>query len=957
MSDHRYAHRWLLAPIALLLLTMFWPVGARADTPFVPGSQGTDTALPLTDSAVTVNGRGAFSSVKVTVNQTQHLTNQAVSVTWSGADQSIPAVQGNFMQIMQCWGDDDGTHPDNPGPPPDQCEQGALLGQYGLAGAPGYSDTRLISNSQWDNFDATVGYLDTRTKSVWMPFRSVDGTVVNVPTDPTFIPGAGSSNYWLNPFYNIVTTNEIGYGATDAGGDGAELVQVLNSLQSAGLGCGGRTQVINADTKQVPKCWLVVVPRGTPSAENVGTPFEADAAHNGVYTSPLSSTSWQNRISIPLDFNSVDSSCPLAANTRRISGSEMALDAVANWQPTLCADTAVTPFAYAPISDATARQQLLSNVSGSPGMAVVSQPISSDLLDPQKPLVYAPVSLAGLTIGFNVERSPFFNASAEEVALAGIRIARINLTPRLVAKMLTQSYRQAINIIQVPAAPRLTNNATHLTVDPDFLQFNPEFAQLGVGDSRTASSLQLPQGNSDAAQQVWNWILADPEAKAWLDGEPDQWGMTVNPVYSTNPAINPSGVSSADPVPSSFPKADSYCFQRAPIGDIVPPTVCGTDWVPYRQSMEAAAQVARTASDGAKISENSSPLSSSDVWKANPPQPRGSRDMFALTNTPSAARFGLQTASLSQAGDDGAARSFIHPDDASLTLGVSAMAPGTEPTMLEPAPSNGVPGAYPLTTLTYGIVSPLSLDAPARADYAAFIDYAAGNGQVHGDNYGQLPRGYVPLPDALKAQATAAAESVRTMTAPTPVDTSSSTTTPSTTTTSTTAPTTTVAETSPTNAASDPSPVVTGSTVESQVPVASYPSASNSGGSSGTRGPSSTPSASVPGTVVVPTVATSDTSASSASEPSSVDTPTTTTVVVAATSAPPTSAAADPTTSAPPVITPVLSLARNRYAVPGLGVVALGSALGALEITKRPRKRQHTAAEPTVDDPEPEPEP
>ena len=36
--------------------------------------------------------------------------------------------------------------------------------------------------------------------------------------------------------------------------------------------------------------------------------------------------------------------------------------------------------------------------------------------------------------------------------------------------------------------------------------------------------------------------------------------------------------------------------------------------------------------------------------------------------------------------------------------------------------------------------------------------------------------------------------------------------------------------------------------------------------------------------------------------------------------------------------TPVLALARSRYAVPGIGFIALFSALGALEITKRPRR-------------------
>ena len=36
----------------------------------------------------------------------------------------------------------------------------------------------------------------------------------------------------------------------------------------------------------------------------------------------------------------------------------------------------------------------------------------------------------------------------------------------------------------------------------------------------TSAACSLPDGNSDAAQQVWEWILADPEAKAWLDGSP-----------------------------------------------------------------------------------------------------------------------------------------------------------------------------------------------------------------------------------------------------------------------------------------------------------------------------------------------------------------------------------------------------------------------------------------------------
>ena len=94
------------------------------------------------------------------------------------------------------------------------------------------------------------------------------------------------------------------------------------------------------------------------------------------------------------------------------------------------------------------------------------------------------------------------------------------------------------------------------------------------------------------------------------------------------------------------------------------------------------------------------------------------------------------------------------------------MAAGDEHDVLEPDPSSGTAGAYPLTALTYAAIRPLALDTQARTDYAAFIDYAAGPGQVPGLELGQLPVGYAPLPENLRQQALAAAETVRTLQPP-----------------------------------------------------------------------------------------------------------------------------------------------------------------------------------------------
>ncbi|CAB5067454.1 MAG: hypothetical protein F2934_10330 [Actinobacteria bacterium] len=94
------------------------------------------------------------------------------------------------------------------------------------------------------------------------------------------------------------------------------------------------------------------------------------------------------------------------------------------------------------------------------------------------------------------------------------------------------------------------------------------------------------------------------------------------------------------------------------------------------------------------------------------------------------------------------------------------MAPGEEPTFLEPKLSTPAPDAYPLTTLTYAAISPLAISTAARADYAAFLKYAAEQGQQAGLALGDLPPGYVPLSETLKAQATEAAAKVLSMRAP-----------------------------------------------------------------------------------------------------------------------------------------------------------------------------------------------
>lgn len=893
MTSRRRATAWILGPVAILLAVSLSTPGAGAADP-VAGSQGTDTSLPATESAVTVRGRGVFANLAITVNQTADLNNQAISITWTGG---LPTVQGpgrfgsQFLQIMQCWGDDDGSVAGNPGPPPEQCLQGAASGVFGGSSSSalpgGFATSRVISRSSWPGFETGLGFLES-TGNVWRPFRAVNGTVVNSHIDPAFNPSVIGGNYWLNPFFNIITTNEIAGAATGLDGKGAELFEVQTGIQSSGLGCGQRVQPVANGEKQVPRCWIVIVPRGEAAAENVGSPFEERAEQYGVYTSPLAASAWQNRIAIPMDFNPVDSTCSLADEERRLAGSDLALPAIASWQPVLCASAELPPYSYAPVSDGSARQQLTQGAQGSPGMVVVSRPLTA--LDPSRPAVYAPLTVSGLAIGFNIERSLKPEAPPEEQRLAGVRIADLNLTPRLVAKLLTQSYRQQVTILQAPDYTWTKTNPGHLGLDPDFLQFNPEFNFIEIADGRTFSGLQLPTGNSDAAQQVWEWVLADPEAQQWLSGVPDEWGMRVNPVYATSAAANSNGFAFADPVPNSFPKGDPYCFRAPTRNSVVPPPLCGTDWMPYARSFADAARVGRVAFDGARIVANPFATSAGTVWSREVPQLLGRRAMLVMTDTPSAAQFGVQVARLSRAGDNGPERAFIAADTAGLTAGAAAMKAGAEPTFLEPRPIDAPGGAYPLTALTYSAIFPLGLDSQARAEYAAFVEYAVGPGQTPGLEIGQLPRGYAPLPTDLQVQALTAASQIRTL----------------------------VAE-----------PVVPVVPVTTTTSVVSAPPASSQVSTPRTNSRITTNAMPAVAPTTVPPIAqvvdsTTPPTTSPSVSPSAVD-------------------QADVPAAAPPtVLTPFVGLTRSRYAVPGIGALALGSAWGVMEISRRPRRRQTT---------------
>ncbi len=628
------------------------------------------------------------------------------------------------------------------------------------------STRAVLSQPGWNTYGNVGGVVDPGTGYDVEPFTPASGSTVDLSANYNWDNNPNAPlNFWLNPYFSFATTNEVDFARTYANGAGTSLFEVDTGLEAPGLGCG---QAVADGGTTTPDCWLVVVPRGTPAQENP-TNLTGDGI---VSTSPLTPQAWANRIQIPLSFNPVGSNCSLSATPEQVIGSELAASAFSSWEPALCAQPKAPVVSYIQNNDDAARSNITSPTFGSVGMSVFTDPIDPSKLASGTSVLYAPLTASGVTVAFNVERVPITepdgSSNASELADSGSRVENIYLTPRLVAKLLTESYESQFRGLRLSTAPAayswVKTNPISLLTDPDFLQYNPEFSLLGSSNLIDAGNVIVEEGSSDAATELWNWVLADPAAKAWLSGQPDPWGMTVNPYYSTTASTNPSGTAFATPVPESYPKSDPYCENTHSIvgvGATAGPArpLCIQDWSPYVQSMKAGAVDAATANDGAKTTLNTS-ATPDTAWGANGPQIPGQDLVLTVTSTDAAARYGLQTASLSQDGDDGASPTFIAPTSTSILAGIAAMAKSSVPGVLAPDPTTTARGAYPLSMLTYAAINPATLTAANKTDYADLLNYAAGAGQATGPQPGQLPSGYVPLPSALDAQTVTTAKAL-----------------------------------------------------------------------------------------------------------------------------------------------------------------------------------------------------
>ncbi|MDX8031957.1 hypothetical protein SK803_17160 [Lentzea sp. BCCO 10_0856] len=673
--------RMVLAALLFVSAVVVWPTDAAAQD----------------SSAVTVSGKGDFAGLEITVAQTRDLINQTVRVSWTGGEETGPVGRfaTNYLQIMQCWGDDPA------GPAREQCQFGGLEAQSGL-GLGNFTKSRQIAYN--DPKDPREPTPIPATGAAFTEFHAVTGKKT---------PSYGE-------FFDAGTTNEVPFAKTRADGTGEIDFEAQTALEAYGLGCG---TVVNNTPRH---CWLVVVPRG--DKEVNGRRVGVDHTGNNLDSSPLSQSNWENRIAVRLDFRPVGRACPIGVAERPLTGHEFVADAIARWQPALCANGG-SVFGFTQVPDGIARDQLGLD---EPGMVFTSEPLAS----PGKPTVYAPVAVSGYAIAFVLERQsrgPEVETDPKVWQRDGQLITSLNLTPRLVAKLLTQSYRDAVPGNQ----PYLRRNPRRLNEDPDFLAINEEFKVYGA--LMNALDILAPSADLDATKALWTWINGDTDARAFLDGSPDPFGMVVNQNYR-NLAL---------PLPN-YPKADLSCKELAfPLGPD-----CALLSRPLSADLhEGGRAISRGDTLGKLPNGLPDPLDPSKPgYSRSPRQPTGERSLLAVVDTATAQRYGLPAASLRNA-----AGQFVAPTPEALGAALDQLSPTEVAGVKIANPAGRNVRAYPLPNVTYAAAVPSAMDKAAGAEYAKFLRFASGPGQTLGEADGQLPRGYLPLPDSLRRQAGEAA--------------------------------------------------------------------------------------------------------------------------------------------------------------------------------------------------------
>ena len=732
-----------------------------------------------------------FKNISISVAQTTGIIDQAVRVSVTGFAGTLGSTnfatnEKNFLQAMQCWGPDPLAANFN-----ETCQWGGR-----------YTTNNGLGNSVYSDNTLRVGPLDVdlaRPTDHDVPFRTADGQ--SISGKPVLVNKV--AKYPILDFFGPSTTNEVTSARVGTDGTGYFNFETQTADQAPQLGCGTAAHL---------RCWLVVVPRGTvfggngESCSGIRDPANdynlyPYGRRNSVQAgSPinLNCDYWKNRVVVPLDFSPVGSKCAVGSSEVRVIGSQLMVGAMSSWQPALC-QTVKSTFSFATNPDSIARAQLIESGTSTANIAYTGFPVSPGglLTDFEREVLaktklsYAPVAVSGVVIGFNAE---FYGGRQQQLVVS----------PRLMAKFLTQSYKFTVpsntsdpakNFAHLGAVNR---KYTYLNQDPEFQALNPtNFNQFTANPGIV---LPGPSG-ADSIRQVWRWILADKDAVAFLNGTPDPSGMTVNPYYlpKGDPRAvvpwwlddakkyletsveRPVGLSNIDGSPQKLSESTLDVFPKddeslVPLDNVDHQTGVvrertrfdSIQFSPFTDNMLSGARQAFRADPNSKTTWDpikTNAANEAGDWVSSGPQLPGAKFMMTITDSPSAARYGLDTASLVVPNSTSA----IKADATGMSNALTALRATSLDSVKQIDPAQVAANGYPLTIVTYAGINLTKSTPAARSTISDMLRQVTTAGQVSGSGIGDLPAGYLPLSTELAAQATTSANEVARYSPP-PVD-------------------------------------------------------------------------------------------------------------------------------------------------------------------------------------------
>jgi hypothetical protein len=764
-----FAAAFLFAGVAVLLPAS--PTEARATDGSFTGS------VTATRSFIDQNGvetQASSNQVTLNVAQTKDLRGrQEIHVTWDGAvptggvagdpNSSEGRNQEYPFVLLQCRGVGGTVPKGQVAVTPETCWTQTAAERY-LSAASHTPSWRMDAYAPPEDRAPVVGAPDPLPVECadiskpltarWLPFRAASGEVYYGGPDPgvgcaPLAPesdSAESGGLPSNTTYGITGTN--GHGETD--------FAVWTAAENASLGCSVEVS-----------CSLVAVPIVGVSCDAWGTKLPAPQTRNngdllteeqlttadttcrktGAYQPGESRSStttdqavrgnlwwsasnWRNRITVPLTFAATGAVCDAISKETpvQLMGSVVLNELTASWRPEFCTSKDLFTFTHVQQADSLART--LVN-SGQIDGAFSSAPMPGGYA---RPVVQAPIAFGGFAIAFSID-----DESRQ-------RRESLNLNARLVAKLLSSSY-PAVAVMR-DNHPSIGGNPLNITLDPEFQALNPGIPQNSSLEA--AAALQVFSANSDLIWALTSWIDADPEARAWLDGTPDPWGMKVNEFYRGLDLPVDNWPLRDDFVAPQWYQDQNACYKNSPTPFMQlianPPNNLAAVALNLQYANSSVSTVCKF--DG--YDQTTLPL------KQQGRQTVGYRFVLGVVSLSAARRYNLRTAALqtsstSVAGQTYAVagRTFVGPDTAGLQAAAKLLkADKTAATWGLDYSKLSTPegrGAYPGAMPVYAVVPTQGLDEKVSTEMAKLLCYASADGQVPGLANGLLPPGYLPL--------------------------------------------------------------------------------------------------------------------------------------------------------------------------------------------------------------------